>query len=744
MHHAPRFARTATATAVSLLCAFAALPIHAQEAAATANPAINESGIDKVIVTAQKREQAAIDVPASVTSVNTDQLTKDGKIRLEDYVAQVPGMSLSSFRQGFTQVTLRGITTGVNQSASTTAFYIDEAPIGSVNAYAAGSAVTPDIDPADLQRVEILKGPQGTLYGAGAMGGLVRYVTSAPDFRKLRGSVTLGGNTVKDGGNGKTGRFSLNVPIGERSMALRVSGFSRTDAGYIDRTDGREDVNEAKVEGGRVAFNWIINPEWKLSAFALTQKVKSKGNSLVDVDPVSLRPLYGELTQKRFADELSSASLDVANITLNGQLGAFELVSSTTVQDVDASQGLDGSFGYGVALGAAFGLPDLGIQYAQGTSTRRVSQELRLRSQALDDKLEYEGGLYYTKEDNTNRIPGFRPFSTTTGQDYPLPSIVKASIDTSYKEYSLFANATYALSPAFDLMAGIRHGKDEQVYSQDYRGLLVGPTPVLINSGSKENKTTYLASARYKPSATDALYGRVATGFRPGGPNAVPPTDAAPAPQTFQPDTLTSYEVGYKSVIDGGRVSIEAALFSTNWKDIQIQTSAAGFNFIVNGGAATSRGAELAISYFPLAGLALRASAGYTDAKLSEDAPAAGGLDGDRLPFVPKLSGSLGANYRWPLTKGWSAYAGGTINYTGERRSDFSQRAAKDVDAYTTVNLNGGIENGNWRLAFYAKNLGNSDGVTFLKSQSLSPAGSPFGASVIAPRTIGADLSYRF
>ena len=738
MHHAPRFARTATATAVSLLCSFAALPAFAQQQAG------NEDGIDKVIVTAQKREQAAIDVPASVTSVNTEQLAKDGKVRLEDYVAQVPGMSLSSFRQGFTQVALRGITTGVNQTASTTAFYIDEAPIGSVNAYAAGSAVTPDIDPADLQRVEILKGPQGTLYGAGAMGGLVRYVTSAPDFRKLRGSVTLGGNTVKDGGNGKTGRFSLNVPIGDRSMALRVSGFSRTDAGYIDRTDGREDVNEAKVEGGRVAFNWIINPDWKLSAFALTQKVKSKGNSLVDVDPATQRPLYGELTQKRFAEELSSASLDVANITLSGQLGIFDVVSSTTVQDVDASQGLDGSFGYGVALGAAFRLPDLGIQYAQGTTTHRVSQELRLRSQAMDDKLEYEGGLYYTKEDNTNRIPGFRPFSTTTGQDYPLPSIVKASIDTSYKEYSLFANATYALSPEFDLMAGIRHGKDDQVYSQDYSGLLVGATPVIIDSGSSESKTTYLASARYKPSATDALYGRVATGFRPGGPNAVPPTSAAPAPQTFQPDSLTSYEIGYKSVIDDGRISLEAALFSTKWKDIQIQTSAAGFNFIVNGGAATSRGAELAVSWFPLASLSLRAAAGYTDAKLSENAPAAGGLDGDRLPFVPKMTGSLGANYRWPLAAGWSAYAGGTVNYTGERRSDFSQRAAKDVDAYTTVNLNGGIENGNWRLAFYAKNLGNSDGVTFLKSQSLTPAGSPFGASVIAPRTVGADLTYRF
>jgi iron complex outermembrane receptor protein len=738
MHHAPRFARTATAAAVSLLCALAALPASAQQQPQS------EDRIDQVIVTAQKREQAAIDVPASVTSVNTEQLARDGKVRLEDYVAQVPGMSLSSFRQGFTQVTLRGISTGVNQPASTTAFYIDEAPIGSVNAYAAGSAVTPDIDPADLKRVEILKGPQGTLYGAGAMGGLVRYVTSAPDFNKMRGSVTLGGNSVKGGGNGKNGRVSLNIPFADQSMALRVSAFSRTDAGYIDQTNGRKDVNEAKVEGGRIAFNWLINNDWKLSAFALSQKVKSTGNTIVDLDPATLRPLYGELTQKRFTDELSSASLEVGNITVNGQLGKFQLVSSTTVQNVDAAQGADGSFGYGVALGAAFRIPDLGIASTQFTNTHRVSQELRLRSTAFDDRLEYEGGLYYTNEDSGNRIPGFRPFSTTTGADYPLPSIVKASIDSKYKEYSVFANATYAITPQFDVLAGIRHGRDKQVYAQNYSGLLVGAAPVIFDSGSEESKTTYLATARYKPSATDALYARVATGFRPGGPNAVPPTSATQAPLTFAPDTLTSYEIGYKSVIDGGRLSIEAALFSTDWDGIQIQTSAAGFNFLVNGGSARSRGAELALSYFPINGLSLRGAVGYTEAELTENAPAAGGLDGDRLPFVPKMTGSIGANYRFPVAAGWTGYAGGTINYTGERRSDFSQRAAKDVPSYTTVNLSAGIENGNWRLAFYGKNLTDRDGITFLKSQSLTPGGSPFGAAYIAPRTLGADLSYRF
>ncbi|MGO4468588.1 TonB-dependent receptor domain-containing protein, partial [Pseudoduganella sp. RAF53_2] len=232
--------------------------------------------------------------------------------------------------------------------------------------------------------------------------------------------------------------------------------------------------------------------------------------------------------------------------------------------------------------------------------------------------------------------------------------------------------------------------------------------------------------------------------YRPGGPNAVPPTGIGNAPQTFQPDTLTSYELGYKSVLDGGKVSIEAALFSTKWKDIQIQTSAAGFNFYVNGGAARSRGAEASIMWYPVSGLSLRGSMGYTLAELTEDAPAAGGVDGDRLPFVPKLSGSVGANYRWHLSGNWSANAGGTVNYTGKRVSDFSRHASVDVGSYTTLNLNAGIENNNWRFSLYAKNLNDSHGITFVKTESLKADGSPFGEGIIAPRTIGIEAGYRF
>ncbi|MES2148946.1 MAG: TonB-dependent receptor [Pseudomonadota bacterium] len=736
------FTRTTTAAAASLFCSFVAL--HGQAAQAQAQGAESQ-GIDKVIVTAQKREQAAIDVPASVTSLNTEQLARNGQVRLEDYVAQVPGLSISSSRPGFTQVSLRGITTGVAQSAASTAIYIDEAPIGSVNAYASGSSITPDLDPADLQRIEVLKGPQGTLYGAGALGGLMRYVTAPADFQKFKGSVTMGASRVAEGADGSVGRFSLNVPFSDHTMALRLSGFSRKDPGFIDNVSGGNDVNGSKIEGGRVAFSWIVNNGWKVNAFALTQRVNSDGAPVEDVDATTLKPLYGDLQQKRYAPEKGHAQLDVYNVTIHGEVGPFELVSSTTQQEVASSQDGDGTPGYGVALGPLFKITGLGIVSHKVTNTRRLSQEVRLRASALNDKLDYEAGLYYTKEDSSNVIPSFDPFSTTTGAAYTtLPSIIKAAILTRYKEYSLFGNASYAFTPQFDVLAGLRYAKDDQSYSQDYSGLLVGAKPVLIDSGSKNDKATYLVTARYKPTRTDVVYARAATGYRPGGPNAVPPAAAASAPQSFQPDTLTSYELGYKAVLDGGKLSIEAAVFSTQWKDIQIQTSANGFNFFVNGGAATSRGAEASIMYFPMAGLSLRAATGYTQARLSEAAPAAGGLDGDALPFVPKMTASLGATYRWPVMAGWFGYAGSTVGYTGERRSDFSAKSPKDVPAYTTVNLSAGIEDASWRLALYVKNLADTRGITYLKSRSLTAAGNPFAAGMIAPRTVGMDLNYRF
>ena len=742
-----RLARHPVAAAAALLCALAA---QAQTPPAATTPAAAENQtVDRIVITAQKREQAAIDVPASVSTVNAERLQRSGAVRLEDYAAQVPGMSITALSRGYTSVVLRGISTGIAQATPSTAYYIDDAPVGSINAYANGSTLTPDLDPYDLRRVEVLKGPQGTLYGAGAVGGLLRYVTVQPDSSKFGGAISLGGHKISQGGTGHEARVSLNVPV-NADMALRFSALDRDDAGYIDNPVRREsDVNQASTRGGRVAWGWKINADWSLQAWALTQQFRAGGIGAQDLVMPGLQPVTRELEHGSHIPEKQSIDLNVFNATVKGRLGSFDLVSSTTVQEVKAETTVDVSRSFGALLSILTTVPNIGAQTRQQIGTKRWSEELRLRSSALGDKLEYEFGLFVTDENSSNRLPpedvfmnpGAVPFA---GLGMPLAN---AAILSKYREYSVFGNATYALTPTFDLMVGLRLSRDKQQYDQDYKASLLTPTAVLINQEVSNRKATYLLSGRYKPAKDTALYGRLATGYRPGGPSALPPNLGK---TSFDADTLTSAELGYKSTFAGGKASIEAALFTTTWKGVQIQTQTANFQHFVNGGNARSQGAEATLLWFPMAGLTLRTTAGYTDAKLTEDAPAAGGANGDRMPFVPKLTASFAVDHRFPVANGWQGWLGAAVGHIGQRRSNFSGKGAFDVPSYTTLGLNGGVESGALRVSAYVKNATDVRGINFMNNLGLKPPfsadpnGNPYTAGVIQPRTVGIDVGYRF
>lgn len=710
--------------------------------------------LDKVVVTAQKREQAAIDVPASVSAISADRLTRGGLDRFEDYAAQIPGMSVTALTRGFSSVVLRGISTGISQATPSTAYYIDEAPIGSVNAYATGSTLTPDIDPYDLRRIEVLKGPQGTLYGAGAVGGLVRFVSVPADTEKFGGSVSVGMNSVADGGTGSEERAALNIPLADKKMGLRMSLMNRVDAGYIDNPVlGEKDVNKARTHGGRLAWNWNINDDWNVQVWGQTQRFHSGGIGVEDQTAPALTPATGNLQHSSYIHEDQNTGLDVMNATVKGRLGDVALTSSTTYQKLFGETHVDNTALIGPLLQLTLGIPNVGAELNQHITTKRWSQELRARTSALGDKLQYEGGLFFTKEDSSNFIPPIDAFNTATGAAFPLGvPVANARIDSTYKEYSLFGNATYSLSDKFDVTAGLRYAHDQQHYLQDYKLSLLTAVPVLIDQSVSHSKATYLVSGIYKPDANTSIYGRIATGYRPGGPSALPPGVVVGGKTSFEPDTLTSYELGFKSSFAGGRASLEAAVFTTDWKDVQIQTSArtvaGNFNYFVNGGNAKSNGLETTFMLAPSRDLLVRTTVAYTDSHLTEDAPAAGGLNGDRMPFTPRLTSSLAIDYHFGVA-GYAAWLGGSYNYIGARRSNFSGKTPFEVGSYNTFNLSSGIDIGPVRLSVYGKNLANSRGVNFMNSSGLAlpglnPFGNPYVAGIIQPRTIGMDLAYRF
>ncbi|MDF7773997.1 TonB-dependent receptor [Sphingomonas sp. AOB5] len=719
-------------TAAALL---AAAPAFAQSADAAADEgAANQ----EIVVTAQKRSQRLQDVPASVAVVDSDTLTQQGAVKFEDYASRVPGLSLSSGRPGLTQVTLRGITTGPAQSAAATSFYVDEAPIGSVNAYTGGSNTTLDLDPAILSQIEVLKGPQGTLYGANSMGGLIKYVTTAPDFTTVSGRISAGVNGVRGGGTGYSVRGSVSVPLVTDSLVIRASAFNRRDAGFIDINGGpaaRENVNYADVTGGRVQLAAKLGSNVRISLQAIGQDTKVGGTSVIDVNPTTLAPLYGDLQQRHLSRERGKVSFRLYNGTINVDLGSVELVSSTTYQTAKADTGVDASSGFGVALGG------IGVRSVQHTTVARWSQEFRVDANGLaGGLLDTQVGFYYTHENDANRIPKFYTFNTVTGADVAFPNIATASITSKYTEYSVFANATVHFSEQFDVLLGGRYSHDSQVYDHNYAGLIIPGGSNVGHGTEKADVFTFLVTPRLKISDNAMVYLRVSSGYRPGGPNA----PGVGAPVTFDPDRLTSYEAGFKVSALDRMLTFDAAVFHTDWKDVQIQTSAGGFNFFVNGGDAVSTGGEATIRLTPTRGLTFGLNAAYTDAHLTEDAAAAGGLKGDRMPLVPRWSGSLTAQYETTLSGDLDLSLGGVISHVSDRISNYTNRAPRTLPAYTTIGLNAGLSYKNYSLTVYAKNLTDERGITALGTLGLTPASSPFAMGIITPRTIGAELAIRF
>jgi len=722
--------------------------------------------VAKVVVTAQKIKQRAIDVPMSVTAINADTLAGSGMTRLADYAAEVPGMSVTELSRGYTSVVLRGLSTGISQATPSTAFYIDDAPIGSITPYAAGSTLTPDIDPYELQRIEVLKGPQGTLYGADAIGGLVRYVTTPPSTRAFGGDVTVGANHVNDGGTGYNGELAVNVPLNQ-SNAVRVSAFSRTEAGYIrDPITGRTDVNSARTNGGRLDWSLKISDDWSLRVWALGQKFTTGGIGAQDVTAPSLAPLSGDLTRSTYIPETQKITLTAYNATLKGKIRNFSIVSSTTLQSIKASTQVDVSSEFEPLFALLLQIPNIGAGTLQKVDTKRWSEELRVSSSALEDALHYTAGFFYTREESTNSLPTQYPFLIPSTTPFTLAGpLANALISTNYKEYSVFLNGTYDFTPQWELEAGVRYSHDDDAYYQNYQTAILSPIPTLISQVISQNKTNYLASLRYKPTKDTAIYARVATGYRVGGPSALPPGVIAGGKQSFDPDTVTSYELGLKSVFADGKVSLDTAAFTTDWKNIQIQTSTqsattgATYQYFVNGSTARSSGAEATLLWLPVSRLTLRATVAYTDSRLTADSPAAGGVNGDRMPFVPEWTGSLLVAYNFMPIGQLIPFVGASWNYIGSRVSNFSDHQPPNpfnlpsnklsVPSYNTLNMNAGFDVDRLRVTVYGTNLNDSRGITFINSVGfpmpvLNPLGNPFTEGVIQPRTVGVDVSYRF
>ncbi len=693
-----------------------------------------------VIVTAEKRSEDIQNVPMSVGVIDASQLESMHATQLADYGAYIPGFTvINAGTPGQAMLGIRGISP--LSAGATVATYIDETPIGSSSMYGSGSTEVLDLLPNDFQSVEVLRGPQGTLYGASALGGVVRYVTKAPDLNTP--SWHVGADMFSTSGTGDLGvggRAGFSTPLIADRLALGVSFARQNSPGYTDNVQtGEKDQDSFWQRAARATLLWKPGDDISFTLSAIDSKTDARSSSFTALDPTTLRPLYGDLKNDNYFREPYTKSYGVYTATLNWNLGFADFVSATTYARTDSHSASDASLVYGV-LFPLLGLPSAGLsEVFYHIKLYKTTQELRLTSKE-GDRIEWLVGLFGTRENskqdqyltaqmaNYSFIPGLNPLALVG-----LPS--------TYKEYAAYGDLTYKFTSNFDVTAGVRWARNEQNFAEITGGVLTPPGNV--PGSSAENVFTYSVSPRLRLSTDTMVYARVASGYQPGGPNVALPG----VPPSVDSSKLTSYEAGVKTTLDDHRLMLDAAIYDIEWDKIQVAASVNGLGYIANGGTARSRGVEFSALYTPLAGLRLGFNGAYTDAVLTEDVPGIGGLDGDRLPNIPKWAASATADYSFPLSGGWTGRVGGGVRHAGSTTNAVTHApTALPQEGYTALDLNADVSNDRWTLRLFAKNVTDKRAYTTSVVRQNAATGeiSHVGGVPIAPRTIGVGFDLKF
>ncbi|CAM3270079.1 Outer membrane receptor proteins, mostly Fe transport [Sphingomonas antarctica] len=749
----------------SVLLASVALstPALAQEDAAALSA--RDATSPDIIVTAQKREQLLIDVPQSITVVSGDALENQQATNFQDYLKLVPGLQLNQSTPGAGRLVLRGLNTG--GVASTVGVYVDETPFGSSTALANGAILAGDFDTFDVARVEVLRGPQGTLYGASTLGGLLKYVTNAPVLGKFEGRARASVEDTKGGATSYHGNAVINLPLGD-TLALRASGFYNRNGGWIDsigttatdgfgyslKADTQSNINDSKTYGGRASLLFKPSDKLDVRLTAFLQNIRADAASTVESDPNSLATLYGRQTQSQFSPTFTNIDYRVYNGVINADLRFATLTSSTSYATQKQTLRTDATFNLSGIVRALLGAPANDFVLNQRTNNRKFTEEVRLAS-ASNDFFEWLIGGYYNNE-KAVLLQDYAAYTPGTTNVIAFPFVLgHVDLRSKYKEYAGFANATLHLGERFDVDFGGRYSHNNQVAGQSAAGVLAGNVPVNSNLRSSDNVFTYSVAPKIKFGERASLYARVAKGYRPGGPNVIAPNAPAGTPASFDPDTVVSYEVGAKGETTDHSFGIDLALFHIDWKNIQLLTVVNNFGVNINGSSARSNGVEFTATLRPTRGFTTSLNGAFTDAKLTGDAPAlVGGRAGDRLPYAPKYSVALNSDYDWSLGGDLRASIGGSVRVLSKQTAGFDAtfRAARgyqrQIPSFTTVDLHAGLDFGRFGIQAYVRNLNNAEGKTSAGVPTANGlAVNPNGAvttGVIRPRTIGLSLSAGF
>jgi outer membrane receptor protein involved in Fe transport len=671
--------------------------------------------LESITVTATKREASLKDVPFSINAQTEEDIQRSGAVTLEDLSRNVAGLAVQNLGPGQSQVSIRGVSAGqivrdqpgVKEQVGV---YLDETAISM-------SLFTPDIDLFDLKRVETLRGPQGTLYGAGNIGGTIRYITNEARLRVNEGIVEANVNTIAGGGTGGGLKAALNVPMGD-AAAARLVAYATHFGGWVDALGpgGGKDVNKGDRTGGRLSFTFQPNSDVTITPRVIYQKVTADGFNREEkynlyanpftttVPPVNFEDNQQYLLQReKFEDKTT-----IADLTMKFGLRAFDLTSVTSYTDRSILVSRDASALTG-SVSVDLGYPNVGVllpsRLNDTTDYKSFTQELRLSSRGAGP-LQWLAGAFYADTDRkyAQRLPtpGYDAFTdatlgagtaAATANGFGPDSPYNADLPYNLKQFALFGEASYDLTNQLTGTAGIRYYdyKEERTFKSG--GLFSNGDNRFDKTDSDGYSPRVLLAYKMSPSVT--WNAQASKGFRLGGVNDplnIPLCTAQDAAifggyQRYSDESLWNYEVGVKIGQPGLRFN--AAAYHTAMKDLQVTLDAGSCSsrVVFNVPKAHSSGVEMEVAYRPNDSLELGFAGSFVNAEFDStvrdgNGNVLGGIrEGNRLPSVPKSQFTASATYNFNLA-GRESYVTASWQYVGSR---FTQPSDQEDNPRTFV-----------------------------------------------------------
>lgn len=696
------------ARAISLLALATAMaaPAVAQDAAA------DEDSSEDIVVTAQKREQQLLDVPLAIQAISGEELEASGTRELNDLIESIPGASsVSRTAPGFETIQIRGIASGTTGDA-TVGYYVDDVPFSVPNLQLA-----PPARLFDLQRVEVLRGPQGTLYGQGAMGGTIRMVTASPDLDDILGRFQIEGSLMAGGDSGYAVDGVFNMPLARDVAAIRVSGGYERVGGFADSTTlGRENINDSTSWNirGKLRLAPTDNMSVEIGAWRVENSLDFR-NTMDSVDPPLINTL--DVNRSNYID----TSLTLLSAVVSMEFDGVDVLSSSAF--IDHRLDFNSSFLAGGILGND-----------SRFDTTSLTQELRFASNG-DGPFNWVFGGYYSsgKIESDICLNLFLPCSV------PFSININSTGRIKTDAWAIFGELSYALFD--DRLVATVGGR----YFEDNRNTFGRDRNTAVSTSAGDTFTTFNPRFNLSYKLTDDLlvYGNVAKGFRSGAFQTAAQAAAAsaalgiPVGTAVNPDTVWSYEAGLKGRLFDGLLTVDSAVYTIDWTNIQLQSTINGVATLSNGGNARSRGIDIGLSLRPAQGLTLSAVANFNDTEFTSVLPAIVALNpraapGTRIPGVPSNSYNLSASYGWRF--GESGPRGSVAIGYVHMGSQFDSTGLES-DQLDEWNARIGIEGDNWRATIFGDNLTN---------ERRARTRGALGVQPNLPRRIGARFSVDF